>query len=777
METIKIKIDIDGTQVNGTLALTTDNLKRLVQQSDSLSSSGKSAFKSYRDNIANIGFAIDGARRIFDVINGTLGDSVRAYQESENASTKLTQALKSQGIYSEILIDDLKKFAAERQRLTGIDDDAIVSIMGQLTAMGLQGKALKDAVVAVQDLSTLMDGDMQGAVRVIADAFDGNAGMLKRYIKGLDEADIKERGTISIIEQLTKAVGGQAEAMGNTGAGAIKKFEADLGDAKESVGEMISLALIPLVNVVDSMARAFNGLEPPVKNTAIAIGFVAAAAYALQSVGIIAFLGKVTVAVKGISFAWTGLSAAIAITNALIGGVAIAALSVFGLLIEKFYLDWKLKQKEIEHIASSSAAMTQETIDKINKLPSIKLKIQSLDFEIKESKARLQELYDYAEKLRADSASDQDIAKADAARDAEVERLKRYEDTKTSIITDSEKKRKANAGVIATELEELRVKTMQDGYAKHKAQAELEYAEALKKLNERLKKEEILQEDYTKFLALEQKKRDDIVAPPLKKVKIKSTADAEAEETERNKKALDKRVKDTGGALKKIDEAKLDALDNSAAIDKKNAEDDDANKEAQQKATEQNILAATQQYDTSKSFAENMKDISRANIKRIIAEAVATQLAKVISMIPFPLNIVAAPAAGIAVQAMIEKIVPKFAIGGLIGGQRHAQGGTLIEAEEGEFIMNRVVTQKHFNFLSALNAGKITLPKFSTGGVVGSVVATVSNAGTDLKREFKTLTKAIINNPPIVKNSFDTDWTRMRKGERKLQRVKAAYAL
>ena len=27
--------------------------------------------------------------------------------------------------------------------------------------------------------------------------------------------------------------------------------------------------------------------------------------------------------------------------------------------------------------------------------------------------------------------------------------------------------------------------------------------------------------------------------------------------------------------------------------------------------------------------------------------------------------------------------------GGLIGGRRHSQGGTLIEAEQGEFVMNR----------------------------------------------------------------------------------------
>ena len=33
--------------------------------------------------------------------------------------------------------------------------------------------------------------------------------------------------------------------------------------------------------------------------------------------------------------------------------------------------------------------------------------------------------------------------------------------------------------------------------------------------------------------------------------------------------------------------------------------------------------------------------------------------------------------------------MPKFAQGGLVGGRRHSQGGTMIEAEQGEFVMSR----------------------------------------------------------------------------------------
>ena len=32
---------------------------------------------------------------------------------------------------------------------------------------------------------------------------------------------------------------------------------------------------------------------------------------------------------------------------------------------------------------------------------------------------------------------------------------------------------------------------------------------------------------------------------------------------------------------------------------------------------------------------------------------------------------------------------PTFQSGGMVGGRRHSQGGTIIEAEQGEFVMNR----------------------------------------------------------------------------------------
>ena len=59
-----------------------------------------------------------------------------------------------------------------------------------------------------------------------------------------------------------------------------------------------------------------------------------------------------------------------------------------------------------------------------------------------------------------------------------------------------------------------------------------------------------------------------------------------------------------------------------------------------------------------------------------------------------------AGAAALAAQAQ------QYQYGGLVGGQRHSQGGTMIEAEQGEFVMSRdAVDSIGINNLETMNAG------------------------------------------------------------------------
>ena len=64
------------------------------------------------------------------------------------------------------------------------------------------------------------------------------------------------------------------------------------------------------------------------------------------------------------------------------------------------------------------------------------------------------------------------------------------------------------------------------------------------------------------------------------------------------------------------------------------------------------------------------------------------------SKLPFPTNVIAM--AGVIATGLnnVAKIrSQKFEAGGLVGGRLHSQGGTMIEAEKGEFVMSRNAVQ------------------------------------------------------------------------------------
>ena len=83
-------------------------------------------------------------------------------------------------------------------------------------------------------------------------------------------------------------------------------------------------------------------------------------------------------------------------------------------------------------------------------------------------------------------------------------------------------------------------------------------------------------------------------------------------------------------------------------------------------------------------------------------------------------------ALGMASVAMIaSQKPPKMAKGGLVGGKLHSQGGTMIEAEQGEFVMSR----------SAVGAmGVEAMNRINQGGGGGSV--NISFSGNVLSDDF-----------------------------------------
>jgi len=166
---------------------------------------------------------------------------------------------------------------------------------------------------------------------------------------------------------------------------------------------------------------------------------------------------------------------------------------------------------------------------------------------------------------------------------------------------------------------------------------------------------------------------------------------------------LDARIKNELDALKATD-----AYRNASSEKQKQMEKD----KMKEFATERKRLWAFQK----------ASNLAEAGIN--IATAITNAMASSGILAPIIVPLVAAMGA-IQLAAIAATQPPQFARGGLIGGRRHSQGGTMIEAEQGEFIMSRNAVD---------SVGIENLNRLNQGG--GGGMVTVNVSGNVLTQDF-----------------------------------------
>ena len=96
----------------------------------------------------------------------------------------------------------------------------------------------------------------------------------------------------------------------------------------------------------------------------------------------------------------------------------------------------------------------------------------------------------------------------------------------------------------------------------------------------------------------------------------------------------------------------------------------------------------------------------------------------------FPMAAIIKAMGAVSVGLIAAQKPPTMQYGGLVGGNRHSQGGTMIEAERGEYVISRPgVEAAGIEALNRINAG---------GGDIGG-------------------TSIIINNPIIGKDTIEDE--------------------
>jgi hypothetical protein len=295
----------------------------------------------------------------------------------------------------------------------------------------------------------------------------------------------------------------------------------------------------------------------------------------------------------------------------------------------------------------------------------------------------------------------------------------RVENRRVALAQVVELETKAFKGIIKVKEQELKLNdqvstAFQDGINEDNkvrvAALELEQADGDKSLETRIKLIQAKAKAESDALGLTE-------ADSLKRQKI--AKDTEAAITDETNKETQKRVDlafqyadAVVGLINTISELSKQASENriaditassEAELNAINASTDlERDKARQRTALEVRTQKAIANEKTKQ--AKQDKNLALFNIGIATAEAVIKAIAASPKTFGLPFSAFAA-AAGLAQAAVVAaKPLPKFEKGGVVGGSLHSGGGTIVEAERDEFIVNRRQSMRHRSELDAINS-------------------------------------------------------------------------
>lgn len=174
--------------------------------------------------------------------------TVEAYAVQEKAIFQLNAAIKLSDTVSESSKKSLTDFASAIQNMTGVGDEAVISLEAMLISAGRNEEQTRKLISAAADYSAATGKNFQSSVEQLNKSFSGLAGELGEAIPAIRELTAEELKNGGAIDALLRQYGGFAKELENTADVSITKLKAAWGDLLEEIGRAITPAITPIIN-------------------------------------------------------------------------------------------------------------------------------------------------------------------------------------------------------------------------------------------------------------------------------------------------------------------------------------------------------------------------------------------------------------------------------------------------------------------------------------------------------------------------------------------------
>jgi hypothetical protein len=646
---------------------------------------------------------------------------VEAYDQEIQAHKKLGNALDGRINMTRHLID----YAKELEGITTVPEHAIVEMESFLAAQGRTETQIKKTIQAAIQLSAVTGKDLDASVKMLDSSYSGVLKGLNRLdprFKELSKTQLANGAAIDLVNEKYK---GFAEVAAQEGIGPIKQLGNAWEHIKESIGGAVAGAILPAVQSLKKLTEALNETIEPHK---------------AESEIMKETLNSFNLEVNTLK-------------NANLSQEARKQLLTEINSKYKEYLPQLLTEKmTIEDISDIQNKVNQNMMtkiimtayqDKITEQLKKELKAREglANIEIEEGK-QIQKNLDMTD---VQAKSSEELAKERFGTKSR-ELIKGY----NNAVIDSSGKTKDEIKAIYQQMaKDANISweaIIAEMNKKDAVSGNIEEGE-----KERLKREKKEMEDYYKAYEQQLKEFDELYQTLLdsQQLSLQDQIDHEIEILE-NKASYDTM------SLEEQEIAKQVIRDKYRKIEAENQTTKEEKKElsiAQKQALDDTQFAleqADQEYKGKKALLdkellegkighqryakdvakldEELKNIKIKNIQQSLGHAASlfkqnTITYKALSIadatistwtaaaaalkLPFPFNWIQEAlviASGMEDVAKIAGIGVKAERGALIGGNRHSQGGTMVNAEEGETIINRRSSAVFRPMLSAINS-------------------------------------------------------------------------
>lgn len=236
-------------------------------------------FKKLQGSLGPLGTALAGVFA-FDTIKAGFKATLEAYKEHERAVAKVETSLQNVGAQAGVSFGQIEA-AANRLQANSLfsDEDILSKVSTSLLNFGnIAGDNFMRAQQAATDLSTTMDGDLQGAAMAVGKALSNPVEGLtalqrmgvrftddqKEVIKSLVDTGKSAEAQGIILGELEKRFAGQAAAQAKA-EGGNRKLAVAFDELSEGIGKMLSGSVGGFSSWLADGVNAFAAMITPAK--------------------------------------------------------------------------------------------------------------------------------------------------------------------------------------------------------------------------------------------------------------------------------------------------------------------------------------------------------------------------------------------------------------------------------------------------------------------------------------------------------------------------------